>query len=216
MKILKNIFILFFMLAIPMMPISAKEINGYNPDLAERMHQNHVRLIVIRHGEGVHNINGIMTSSRSPGVYLTENGIEQVKKSAYELALKPVDFVYVSPVYRTLQTAQFLTMILEIPHYKIFVDDRLKEQSFGDYEGYTWEEYESKFSTLEAFDQAAPNGETGFDVLARTQEFLRHIIESHPNKTILLVTHGYNCSIVSICLTGNTRDHQTAGYAVYE
>ena len=212
---LKNYFVLFFMLIIPLMPVSGQEIIGYDRDFAEQMQKNQVRLVVIRHGEGIHNINGIMTSSRSPGVYLTENGIEQVKQSASELALHQVDFVYVSPMYRTLQTAQHLAMILEVPHHKIIVDDRLREQSFGDYEGYTWEEYESKFPTLEAFDQAAPNGETGFDVLARTHEFLRHIFERHPGQTVLLVTHGYNCSIISIGLTGNSKDHQTAGYAIY-
>lgn len=150
-----------------------------NNDLIEAMDNNQVRIIVIRHGEGIHNIKGIMTSSRSPGVYLTENGMEQVKKAADELQMQGIEYVYSSPLYRTMQKAQILGMGLNIPHEKMVVDDRLREQSFGDCEGYTWEEYEKIFPPLDTFEAAAPNGESGLEVFARTEGFLWQIVRKH-------------------------------------
>src|SRR5262245_5930096 len=71
--------------------------------------KQNIRLIVIRHGEAIHNLTSSMASSRSPGIYLTEKGIDQVKRAALSLKNEEIDHVYVSPLFRTLQTAQHLT-----------------------------------------------------------------------------------------------------------
>lgn len=212
-----NKYLLLCLLAImPMMPAISKQQRTLEKDLIHTKHENHVRIIVIRHGQGVHNIKDIMTSSLSPGIHLTKEGEKQVRKAALSLRLQKIDFIYISPTYRTLQTAHIIGEYLKIPYHKMIVDERLREQFFGDCEGYTWQEYESIFPPLEDLNQAAPNGESGLEVMERTREFLRQIITQHPQKTILIVTHGYNCSLINQCLKGRTLQIGTAGYTIYE
>jgi broad specificity phosphatase PhoE len=201
---------------VPLISAFANSIDKWDRNLVEEMEKLQVKLVVIRHGEGIHNTKGIMTSSKSPGIYLTKTGIDQVYHAAQQLKEKGIEYIYVSPLYRTLQTAQILGEVLNIPYGKMVVDERLREQSYGDYEGYTWVEYEKLFPPLDTLEAAAINGESGLQVYERTQNFLYEIVRTHPGKTILIVTHGYTCVNIQLCLRG-TLDNQptTAGYLVF-
>lgn len=187
-------------------------------DLITLMEQQNLRLIVIRHGEATHNLKRLVISSRSPGIYLTEKGIEQVKAAGQRLKNQQIDHVFVSPVYRTLQTAQLLVQELDITHDKIEIDERLREQFFGTYEGKTFQEYSSYFSQEGShFYGAVPQGEAGEAVAKRTQDFLHAIAKEHANKTLLIVTHAFNCVHIGKCLTGKfpTQPVQ-AEYCIYD
>lgn len=185
-------------------------------ELVKAKQESRTRIIALRHGQGVHNVSGIMTSSLSPGIHLTKTGTSQVKQTASELQGENIDYVYVSPLYRTLQTAEILTNYLNIPYGKIIVDGRLREQNFGDYEGKTWKEYESIFPPLEGLDETPPNGESGRAVFIRAKEFLAEIFHKHPNQTIMLVTHGYFCICLNIALQGIYNEPTTAGYLIFD
>ena len=90
---------------------------------------------------------------------------------------------------------------LKLPYNKVIVDDRLREQDVGIFENHTYLEYEAYFSSPEdRFILAAPQGESGSEVLARTQELLLKIAVDHPNETVLLVTHAYNCCHINLSL----------------
>lgn len=173
-------------------------------EISSLMRNRQLRLIVIRHGEAIHNLSHLMTSSRSPGVYLTEKGIQQVLKAAHQFKDEIIDIIYVSPVFRTLQTAQLIGRELNVPFQKFIVDDQLREQYFGEYEERTYFEYKSLLSTFdEEFHGKAPGGESGKEVHARTVDFLHKIALDHHNETILIVTHCFNCCQIGKCLTGS-------------
>src|SRR5581483_2168584 len=70
--------------------------------LVEDMKAKNIRLIAIRHGEATHNLKHLMCSSRSPGVYLTKKGVDQIENAAQKLKDCKIKTIYVSSVYRTL------------------------------------------------------------------------------------------------------------------
>jgi broad specificity phosphatase PhoE len=171
--------------------------------LIELIQSKNLRLIVIRHGEATHNLKRLVISSKSPGIHLTEKGIDQVKAAASRLQNEKIDYIYVSPVYRTLQTAQFLADGLAIDHSIIEIDENLREQYFGEYEGKTYQEYIGYFpEEKDHFYNAVPQGESGKEVALRTMKTLETIANSHSNKTILIVTHAFNCLHIGKLLTG--------------
>ncbi len=192
--------------------------SSQDDELIDLLYQNKVRLIVMRHGEALHNLSHLMVSTRSPGIYLTEKGKAQVEHSALQLSKEQIDRIYVSPLYRTMQTTQIVNHQLQLPYEKIIVDDRLREQFFGTYEGRTYEEYSAYFpSPDDVFVEAVPAGESGNALFCRTKELLLNIASCHSNQTILLVTHGYNCCHISKCLTGSYSDvPQQAEYKIYD
>lgn len=192
--------------------------SSQEPNILELLTQSNLRIIVMRHGEALHNLKHLMTSTKSPGIYLTEKGIDQVQNSAIQLFQERVDCIYVSPVYRTMQTAQIVGQILQIPYRKILVEEDLREQYFGTFEDHTYHEYEAYFSESgDEFIYAVPGGESGAELFFRTNEFLSRIAKNHQNETILLVTHGYNCCQISKCLTGSyAAVPEKAEYQIYD
>lgn len=188
-----------------------------DPAIVEQLVKNEVRLIVIRHGQATHNLKHIMNSSRSPGIYLTDRGREQIQAAAEKLKNQDIDLIYVSPVFRTLQTAQILGAALNIPFQNIIIDDRLREQSWGTFEGKTFEEYESYFKSPDedVYIAAVPGGESGAELFSRTLDFLRSASrQSH--KTILVVTHAYNGSQINKILTGEFVNLGQGEYKIYD
>jgi alpha-ribazole phosphatase len=219
MKKLKHL-ALFLLLALICVPCPVQAERGYDEQkLVELLKKQKIRIIVIRHGEAIHNLGHLMTSTKSPGIYLTPKGVQQVKDAAKLLKKEKIDIIYTSPLFRTLQTAQILGDRLQVPYQKILVDERLREQFFGKYEDRTYEEYESTFNSHEElFAEAAPEAEYGREVFARTLEFLETIAAMHKRETILLVTHGYNTSHICKCLTGSLNKHtaKQAEFKIYD
>lgn len=171
-------------------------------ELIDLLKQKNIQLIVIRHGEALHNLSHLMCSNRSPAVCLTETGISQIETAADLLSQENINFIYVSPVYRTLQTAQIIAMTLKIPFQKVCVEEDLREQPVGIFENRTYEEYEGYFtSTNDLFTLGAPEGETGEELFLRSRLLLWRVATKHFNETILLVTHAYNCCQIHKCLT---------------
>ena len=71
----------------------------------------------------------------SPGatdIPLNQNGIEAARLTAEALKEIPFDEIYTSPLQRAVQTAEIMRGDRRIP---IIKDERLKEISFGPYEG---------------------------------------------------------------------------------
>lgn len=207
---------IFVFLSILSVASQVTSLEYVNNKLSKEKEMNEVRLIIIRHGQGIHNVTDCIVSSLSPGVYLTEIGVEQVKKSAIELGEQKIDYIYVSPVYRTLQTAQIIGMALNIPYQKLIVDDKLREQFFGDFEGKTWSEYNAYFSKEKIQLMGPPNGETDLQVWRRTLKSLMEIVKKHPKETILIVTHGFNYQIISKILIGKSLHPKTAEYFIFD
>ncbi len=96
------------------------------------------------------------------------------------------DFIVASELSRAQETAQIIADRLHIPLLE--PDQRLKERSFGQVEGLTWQEREEKWGadweTLELGQEKVE------DIQARGLEFLNHTMEQYPEQNILVVSHG--------------------------
>ena len=176
------------------------EVIGSRDDLMARKQMQFTKVSVVRHGESEGNLIPIY-QGEVPGTDLTENGIQQAAAAGTWLAgagagHRPVDVVYCSPLSRTKQTAQ---AIAAATGARVVVDERLKELSFGQYEGKTID-----FSDL-AFQKARrahkfqtgqvesiyhfAGMETWESVQERVQSFFADILPLHRSEHICIVTH---------------------------
>ncbi|MFH0846389.1 MAG: class I tRNA ligase family protein [Patescibacteria group bacterium] len=152
----------------------------------ENKSTNH--FFVMRHGEAENNIKKVMSSDSHEIHPLTENGKEQVKKTALELKDKGIEIIITSPFRRTKESAEILAKELGVK--KIEIDDRLGEMKSGVWEGKTYEECgEELFDLPSRFNKGPERGETLNDIRKRTGALLQEINEKYSNKKILFVTH---------------------------
>ena len=115
----------------------------------------------------------------------------------------PLDICWCSPLIRARETAEIVLRGRDVP---ILTDDRLREMSFGDYEG-----LENSFSipdcpvnvifkAPERYTASVGGAETFDELFARTGAFLREVIDPlmEEGKDVLIVGHGaMNLSIIS-------------------
>ena len=111
------------------------------------------------------------------------------------------DVCYCSPLIRAKETAEILLKGRNIP---IITDDRLKEMSFGIFEGAEnyFEDSDTPINVLFRSPEkyvAVENGESLKDLYSRTGEFIKEIVEPllKQGKDVLIVGHGaMNSSII--------------------
>ena len=157
-------------------------------------------IIVMRHGEAQHNVEDFYnTNPNHPNyrpVSLTEKGIKQAKKTAEklrELGLKiEATQVYVSPLPRTLQTAQALIKVGIVTKEAMAIDQRLIEMQMGDREGRHCSDFpEDPWDRTFAKEY---NGETEEQIMHRIQNIFQQVLlqqKANPEKHFVLVTHGW-------------------------
>ncbi len=142
-------------------------------------------ITLIRHGRTKMNSEG-RYCGRSD-VDISSEGIGEIEDIKSRILNKSYDGIYVSPLKRTQQTAALL-----VDRYKI--DQRLKEMSFGIFEGMTYQEIVRKYPKENEHWQQdfihyrIPEGESLWEVYQRTEEFIQEVSDRHEN--ILVVTHG--------------------------
>ena len=152
-------------------------------------------IYIIRHGETDWNTKRLLQGATD--IPLNQNGIEVARLTAKALKDVPFDVIYTSPLSRAVQTAEIMRRDRDIP---IIPDERLKEISFGPYEGLCCakEGYsipDPKFVNFfsdPAHYTPPEGGETVAELAVRTTDFLTELIENPQNreKTILLSGHG--------------------------
>jgi probable phosphoglycerate mutase len=148
-------------------------------------------IIFLRHGQAKNNLERILTG-RTPGVPLTEKGIDQAEKAAKFLEHMNVSAIYSSPIERAKHTAEIVGKHNSID---VVIDDRLIELDMGKFTGVPYDEIFSshgnvfmKFYNGEL--EIAHNGvETFSQVKKRVLGIVDHVIENHPNQNVVLVTH---------------------------
>jgi|GEM_PF-3053797 len=187
-------------------------------DLIASLAEKRLCIIVMRHGEALHDKSGELTSSRTPGVYLTAAGEAQIHKVAAELAGTKIDWIYVSPLFRTLQTAQMLGMMHHVAYDHYFVSPKLAEQQFGDLEGKSYREYVATFKNSEdRYTFAPPHGESGQEVFQRGLLMLKELAYVHHDQIILIITHAFNAELIEEALTGERAPSLSFGeYRIYD
>lgn len=152
-----------------------------------------MKLYVIRHGETLSNLTGIVSGRSDEG--LTKNGIKQAQELNQKLEKITFDAVYVSPMKRTIETANII-----VPEYQYIIDERISERDLGSLKNRTIDElWKLPLWNSLTEKRTAEGAETFASGLERVEDFLISLRERFSDKKdakILLITH----SFISRCL----------------
>ena len=150
-----------------------------------------VKLILVRHALTVDNqksrLSGHIDSS------ISEEGKEQIDKITNYLKDFDIDKIYTTTSSRTKDTVKKLSVLKSI---EIIEKESLKEISFGDFEGLTFDEikdkYPKEFQDMieKGYEYKYPNGESLIDSYNRVCIELDNIISNNDDRTILICSHG--------------------------
>lgn len=147
-----------------------------------------MRIYLVRHGET--ELNKKQCYYGHTDVALSENGISQAKQLGEYFKNHTFDMVISSPLQRAVHTAKY---ILRDRPQQIVLDERLSEQNFGIFEGFTYGEllemYPDEFRDWNSnfSNYRIPEGESFSDVRQRIDSFIEGL--SKKNKEVLLVAH---------------------------
>ncbi len=147
-------------------------------------------LYVVRHGWTEYNKNRLFCGRSD--IPLAEEGKAQLPALAERSKALNIDVIISSPLRRALETAGAVANAKGLP---IVEDSRLTERDFGIFEGTDFdaggdEIYRGNFACR------YPGGESYLDVAARVFSFLDEIKEKYENKDVMIVTHGFVCSVI--------------------
>lgn len=148
-------------------------------------------VILVRHGETQWNqerrYQGQLDSP------LTELGLEQAQLTAEYLKGFPINAVYSSDLGRAEGTAE----LIAAPHQLVpQLDSRLREMSFGVWEGLTRREVVERYPEIyharyhDILATRVPQGELPAEVAARFRAFMAEHLPKHEQQMIVLVSHG--------------------------
>ncbi|GAC1428575.1 MAG: alpha-ribazole phosphatase [Thermoanaerobaculia bacterium] len=157
------------------------------------------QLILVRHGETLHNVAGIAQGWGDSE--LSERGQSQVARVAERLKRSNVDAIFSSPLQRALSTAAKIGEATALP---VRIVDALREMNYGEWEGQSFldirkrdEPSYRRWIAEEEFP--CPGGESHSEVLARIQQALNAL--SGVRRPVL-VSHGTAIRVAATALLG--------------
>jgi 2,3-bisphosphoglycerate-dependent phosphoglycerate mutase len=146
----------------------------------------------MRHGQAENNVSRILVG-RHIESHLTEYGRQQVADTAKQLKSVPIDKVYVSPVMRTVETAQIVCDTIGVSYE---IDERLYEIDLGALVGMNYEDVTAKYGDLfqRFYSENDPllesfGVETFASIKRRIKSLLDEVLEKHEDGNVLMVTH---------------------------
>ena len=148
-------------------------------------------IIFLRHGQAENNTKKIL-AGRSPGVNLTDLGIQQAEQSGKILESLNISAIYSSPIDRALQTAEIVAKYCDL---EILTDDRLIELDMGKFTKMPYDEIFAKHGNVflkfyEGSNEVSENGvETFTDVQKRIFDMIDFVVNRHKTENVVLVTH---------------------------
>lgn len=156
-------------------------------------------LYIMRHGKTDWNAKHKLQGRTD--IPLNEDGRSMAKNAAKECANVHFDVCYCSPLIRARETAEIVLKGRDVP---IIIDDRLKEMSFGIFEGIenSFDIPDCPINVLFTNPEnytAVEDGESLEELFSRTKEFIKEVVEPAlgQGKDVLIVGHGaMNSSIV--------------------
>jgi len=155
-------------------------------------------IILLRHGQTHWNVQKIWQGTSESE--LTSLGEEQALGAKYVLDDIKVDYAYVSPLLRTIQT---LNIVINNTSLEYKENSDLKEIHLGEWEGQKHEDI--KISNREQSDNFFFNqdkfnvkgAETFYDLQKRVVKVLDDIFLKHEGQTVLVVSH---CMSIKVAL----------------
>lgn len=151
-----------------------------------------IKLYLVRHGETDGNVKQWYQGSTD--IPLNERGKEQARCLSRFWQDIQIDSIYSSTLSRARETAE----IIAAPHHlDVTSYDALQEANFGDWEGHTYKEIQTKWpGEIEAFyasegTMRARGGESFIDVRDRIVPQTKEILAHHKDgDTVVIVSHG--------------------------
>ena len=157
-------------------------------------------LYIMRHGRTDWNVRQKLQGRTD--IPLNDEGRAMAEKAREEYRETPLDLCYCSPLSRAEETARIVLSGRDIP---IIRDDRLREMSFGAFEGienyFTDPDFplSALFQKPEAYTASVGGAESFEELFARTGAFLKEVVDPlmRQGKNVLIVGHGaMNLSII--------------------
>ncbi len=151
-------------------------------------------IYVVRHGETRSNVEGRLQGQSNDA--LNQNGVKLAAVTGQHLQDIHFDECITSPLIRASDTAKIILRESGNENTPVSYDDRLKEISFGIYEGKRISVGEVPADAMQCFLHeplkfgGLEGGETILQVCARIQEFLKELAARDDEKTYLIATHG--------------------------
>lgn len=150
-------------------------------------------IVFLRHGETNWNVEGRLQGQRD--ISLNDNGRAQAKRNgeAIRAAVPDIaDFDFVaSPLERSRETMEIARLAMGLDPSAFHLDDRLREITFGDWEGFTLAELRATHPDLVAARERdkwsflPPGGESYEQLSERVQGWLATI-----SRPTMAVSHG--------------------------
>lgn len=163
-----------------------------------------MRLIVVRHGETLYNIQNRITGQSD--VPLSPLGEHQAELVGAYLAKEKIDIVISSDLHRALATAQAIARLHDLP---VQEDADLREIAMGEWEGHNSEEIAARFADSQAqwranaATYAIPGGgENITQVHTRIARAVERWYTQYPDATIIWATHGGFIGLLACHLLG--------------
>ena len=155
-----------------------------------------MKIYVVRHCETDSNSRGILQGCIDTP--LNETGKRQAL-SVFE-QLKDIHFTlcFTSPLQRACETIS----IINNGKAEVIKDNRIIERNLGDFEGKSYENYDSN----KYWDLDLNSGDCGVepikDLFKRVDSFYQELKEKYSNQTILIVSHGATIRALHYIITG--------------
>ena len=141
---------------------------------------------------------------------LNQSGLRQAEKLSRKLADIDFDIIICSPLARAFKTAE--TVSSRHPEIPLIVMNNFAERSVGVFEGLTKEEAKEQYPELfnrrctRQLDDAPTGGETIRQFETRIISGLKEMKMRFPDKTVLLVCHGFVSRMINKQLKGLSYD----------
>ncbi|MCS6959787.1 MAG: histidine phosphatase family protein [Pseudanabaenaceae cyanobacterium SKYGB_i_bin29] len=164
---------------------------------------SNLTLYFLRHGETTYSQVGGYCGNLDP--HLTEAGTEMAQAFADFYADFPWTAIYVSPMTRTIETAQPLCDRIG---KEMILRQGLKEIAYGEWEGMMPEEVKEKYHDAYLLWLADPGwnapvgGERAVDIARRSGAVIAEIQETFTSGNVLIVSHKATIRIMLCSLLG--------------
>lgn len=166
------------------------------------------KLILVRHALTVDNQNNRLSGHIDSVV--SEIGKKQIDRLTSYLKQIEIDKIYTTTSSRTKDTVKQIAKLKKID---IIEKETLKEISFGDFEGITFDEirsnYPKQFQDMidKGYEYKYPNGESLIDSYNRVANEISKIIFDNKDKTVLICSHGGTIRNIITCLISNSYEY---------
>ncbi len=157
-------------------------------------------LLIVRHGETAWNSEGRFQGQTD--IPLNELGRAQARQLTERLARDPIAAVYASDLQRAIETARPLAESRGLP---VVTDSRLREVSFGSWEGLTFAEVKQRHPVeaegwlRDPARNRPRDAESRASLVERLMAMLREIAATHDGQTVAVVTHGGPVKCAVMC-----------------